>query len=117
MEGTAVMRKQTKRFIDENPSVITFERNARITDGMGGWLPGDPIPVEPQTVRVVEQVSAQAVERRTSAGEMTSPEFKVVAEWDADIQMNDTMLWNGLTLEVVWIILMPYEKTCDMAVR
>jgi hypothetical protein len=119
MEGVAILRRQTKQFIDENPVTLQFIRFEQIDDGMGGHYDAEePTPVDPQVVRIVEQASgSQAVERRNSAGEMVMPEFKIVAEWNADVLRGDTVEHAGLNLEVVWIILSPYEKTCDMAVR
>lgn len=115
MEGTTVLKEQTKRFIDENPTDIVFTHNARVPDGMGGYTTA-PTPVPAQRVRVIQSVSAQATERRTTSGEMVSPDMKILGEWDADIHKDDTFVWNGLNVEVVWVVVLPYEKTAEVVV-
>lgn len=116
MEGVGVLREQTKRFIDENPTDIAFTHNEKTPDGMGGYTL-TPTPVPPQTVRVIQTVSAQSTERRTLSGEMTTPDLKVLGEWDVDMQIGDTFEWMGLPVEIVWIVVLPYEKTAEVAVR
>lgn len=116
MEGIGVLREQTKRFIAENPIDIVFTRNVKTPDGAGGTTSA-PVSLEPQTVRVIQQASAQSSERRTVSGEMTTPDYKVLTEWDADIAMGDTFEWRNLDAEIVWIIDMPYERTAEIAVR
>lgn len=116
MEGVGVLREQTERFIAENPSDIIFTRNTKVEDGMGGHTL-DPHPLDSQRVRIIQQVSAQATERRTVSGEMTTPDMKVLAAWDADLEMGDTFEWRDLPVEVIWIVELPYEKTAEVAVR
>jgi hypothetical protein len=116
MEGVAILREQTKRFIDENPTDVVFTHNTPVSDGMGGHTT-TPTPVPAQTVRIIQAVSAQSSERRTVSGEMTTPDMKVLAEWDADIEMGDTFEWRNLPVEVIWVVELPYEKTAEVAVR
>lgn len=116
MEGTNVLKEQTQQFILENPAEIVFTRNTPVSDGMGGFTT-DPTPLEPQTVRVIQTVSAQATERRTISGEVTTPDMKVLAEWDADIEVGDTFKWQTMDVEVVWVVVLPYEKTAEVARR
>lgn len=116
MEGTDVLKEQTKRFIDENPTDVVFTHNTPVSDGMGGHTM-NPTPVPAQTVRIIQMVSAQATERRTVSGEMVSPDMKVLGEWDADIKKDDTFIWNGLDMEVVWVVVLPYEKTAEVVAR
>lgn len=116
MEGTTVLREQTKRFIDENPAEITFTRNTPTPDGAGGET-DSALPLGKQVVRVIPQVSAQSTERRTVSGNMVTPDMKVLAEWDADLQRGDTFEWDDMPVEVIWVVVLPYEKTAEVAVR
>lgn len=117
MEGTAVLKEQTEQFIGENPTDIVLTRRTKSPDGAGGSVLGPPTPLLTQRVRLVETVSSAAIERRTSAGEVIRPDYKMLMEWDADVLVGDTLTYNGLRMEVVWVVLMPYEKTAELTVR
>lgn len=115
--GTRVLREQTRKFIAESAYEVILTRGTRTDDGAGGFFIADPTPLGPQTVKVIQISSAAAVERKSVGGEVVRPDIKLLCEWDADIQMGDTMDWNGLVLEVVWMIRLDYEITAEMGAR
>lgn len=115
-EGTAVERKQTHEFILDNPTELIITRNVKVSDGAGGSTLS-PTPLDPQTVRMVPQVRATSVERRTVGGEVVSPDVNMVAEWDADLQVGDTFKYQNLHMEVVWVYDLGYEKMAEVASR
>jgi len=117
MQGEAVMRDQTKHFIDEDPTDIILTRNVKQEDGAGGYILTDPALQPVQTFKVTQAVSAQDTERRTVAGEVVIPSIALVCEWDANIEIGDTFNWNDLLVEVVWLVRLPYVVTAEVAVR
>lgn len=117
MQGVAVLREQTRRFIADLPTEVTLSRSVASDDGAGGTVYGPPASLSPQTFKLTQQSESSATERRTSDGEVVRPTLRVVAEWDADIAIGDTFTWNGLPVEVVWITALPYEKLAEVAIR
>lgn len=117
MEGLGTLRAQTRHFINDLPTVVTFMRGSVTDDGAGGTTVANPVPVGPLTVKVTQQSESEAVERRNADGETVRPSLRLVAEWDADIAMGDTFAWNGLDCEVVWITALPYVKRCEVSAR
>jgi hypothetical protein len=115
--GVRVLREQTRKFIAEDAVEVVLTRGTRTPDGAGGFTIANPAPLLPQTMKVIQIASAAAVERKSVGGEVVRPDIKLLAEWDADIQMGDTMEWNGLILEVVWMIKLDYEVTAEMGAR
>lgn len=114
-QGMHVLKEQTRRFIDENPLYINLTRNARVSDGAGGYTT-TPSALEPQTMRVVPQSRLVSVERRTTGGAMVKPDMNLVCQFNADVQRGDTFTYNGLLMEVIWVNDIGYEKIAEVAV-
>lgn len=115
MEPLTARERQTKRFINENPSTIVFARNTKTPDGAGGFTE-IPTNLEPQVVRVVQQRRAIAIERRNSAGEVVNPTITLVCMPYTDVERDDTFKWEGLAAEVVWITDLGYVKHAEVAI-
>lgn len=97
-----VLRKQTHRFIAENPEDVTLRRNAtRTGDGAGGWTttPGTPIP--PQRVRLV--IQGGNVASRNLDGEEVSPAYVMLAEYDADVEIGDVFTLAGRDYKIHFV--------------
>jgi hypothetical protein len=111
-----VLRKQTTAYIAANPVAVALVRTVLVDDGAGGKKPASVGPLSPQTVRIIQQNDLRTgVERRTVAGEVVRPTLAMLTEWNANVEEGDTFTWNDLSLEVVWITDLGYEKTCEVA--
>lgn len=115
MSEYAVKVRNTKRFIDQNPSFITLMRGVDVPDGAGGSTE-TPAPLEPQEMRVVQQARAVATERRNSAGEVVTPTITLVCMPDTDIKRGDEFTWEGLSAEVVWVTDLKYVKHGEVSI-
>lgn len=100
-QGLTVERKQTKQFIDQNPTEVVLQRASWVPDGAGGQKPAQWTEVKPQTMRLVPQTLPK--ETRTSAGEMVNVEFIIVAEHNADIKEDDVFVMDNRRYEIVWV--------------
>ena len=108
-------RRQTRAYIKENPTTVTFMRGAATDDGAGGVIYGDREPVDPQVVRIIQQQRAVDTERRNNDGEVTRPNVTVMCEHDADVQEGDQFPWEGVTMEVRWITDLDYELLLEVS--
>lgn len=111
-----VLREQTEFFIDQNPIDLVLSRITKVDDGAGGTTE-DSVPLDAQKMRLVKPAPSTSVERRTVGGEMVFPTLSVVAQFDADMQRGDTFKYQGLTMEIVWVNDMGYEKIGEAAPR
>jgi len=116
MQGLAVLRRQTKTFIDENPTAIVFTRSTRESDGAGGKRRAVSTPLSPQSVRVVEQNTVVDAHTRNVGGEMLRPNIKIVAAHDDDIIPGDTFMWGTEQVQVTWIWDRKYELLCEVGI-
>lgn len=98
-----VMRKQTTEFIAVYPQVIALVRTAMESDGSGGFKTVGPNPLGPQTFRQITQPTNTQVLRRTIDGEEVSPDFVLLGEWNADVQIGDWYMKDGAKHEVVYV--------------
>jgi hypothetical protein len=108
----SVMREQTTAFIQYRPELVTLVRSAKVADGMGGVSRGTPAPLLPQRMRMVpaRNVDEQAPVRVTNSGQTVTPNWFLVAEHDADIQIGDTTTVRNHKLEVIFISDLPDER-------
>ena len=111
-QGLDVLRKQTREFIDENPTSIALTRSTRVSDNAGGFRTTTET-LEPQAVRIIEQ-PATSVESRTVSGEVLKPDFVVIGEHDLDIREGDswsrTINGQKQTFEVMYV---RYERSYE----
>lgn len=98
-----VMRRQTKHFINVYPLSIALVRTVMTPDGSGGVKSLGPDPLDPQTFRQITQPTSPQVLRRTIDGEEVQPDFVLLGEWDADIQVGDWYMKDGAKHEVVYV--------------
>jgi hypothetical protein len=107
------LKRQTDRFIKDDPTTLVLTRNMRVSDGAGGYTT-TPTDLDPQVVKVV-QTFPRATERRNQAGQVVTPSIYLVMYHDANVQNGDTFLWRGLDAEVVWITELDYVKHAEVA--
>lgn len=98
----AVLRKQTKSFIDENPISILLLRTVKSSDGAGGTTsaPADPA-VDPQTFRKIIQTKGN--DARDIDNERVRPEFVLIGLFDADIKSGDRFMLNAIKYKVEYV--------------
>jgi hypothetical protein len=101
----AVMRKQTKQFIDDNPITVTLYRpGAQHSDGAGGvtWDPGTDLA--PQVMRLITKNQAgDSVSRTNVDGTTVQPDFVLLGEYDADVKNGDTFQLDGVEARVLYV--------------
>lgn len=115
-QGIRVLREQTRKFIAENPVTVVLTHHAKEPDGAGGytWSTAGATTV---TGRIIPRATAMDTERRTSTGEVVRPDTTLLCSFDADVRIDDTYQWKGMTVEVVWVNDMGYEKVAEVVVR
>lgn len=102
-------RRVTSAFIEADWIDVVLQRSPRTPDGAGGVLVGDPVPQPAQRFRLIPQEDG-ATARTTAEGELATPEFMLMGEWDCDMQR-----WDGFTLpdgrrfQIVYIDNRQYE--------
>lgn len=117
MDDLLAMQRQTKQFIDENPITVNLQRDSLIPDGAGGHSV-TPNPVGNQVFRMISQSTSSAVERRTSDGQLVSPEFVLLGEYDADARNGDFYMLDGIKYEIVYVRFdRRYETWSEVAYR
>lgn len=100
----AVLRKQTKQFIDDHPVSVTMTRGgARTSDGAGGYTVTPGAPIQAQTVRLIPQDQRGGTQSVNVDGEEVSPVYVIIAEHDADIKKDDVFVHNARNYEVTWV--------------
>lgn len=112
-----VLRRQTTQYIKQNQADVVLNRKSVTDDGAGGVIHGADHFLDAQHARIIQTSESESVERRTVDGENVVPILNMLMEWDADVQEGDQFTWNGHTCEVVYIMTMQYEKTCEVAFR
>lgn len=108
----AVLKKNTDAFIASNPTDIVITRIEEQSDGHGGFLPGEPVDLEPQTVKIQPMRDRANVMVSTAGEAVDVPTHEVVARWDADIKKNDTFEYRGDPYRVVFV-----DTALDYVVR
>ena len=101
----AVMRKQTKHFIDDNPVTVTLNRpGSKSSDGAGGFVVAMGSDLDPQVMRLITMnQSGEAVSRSSLDGTIVQPNYVLLGEYDADINEGDTFQMQGLEARVVYV--------------
>lgn len=98
-----VNRRQTIRFINDNPVMIEFKRpGARVSDGAGGWTTSAGSTLAPQKVRMVIQPRAGTVQRNIDS-ETVDPQYVIIGEHDLDVGMNDAFVLENRNYSVKFI--------------
>lgn len=97
-----VMRKQTTSFIAVYPQSIVLTRPGSQPDGAGGTKP-NPSALSAQTFRQITQPTSPQVFTRTIDGEEVKPDFVLLGEWNADVQIGDWYVKDGAKHEIVYV--------------
>lgn len=113
MEGIATLKKQTRRFINDNPTDIVLMRRVEVEDGAGGFTHTDK-PLDPQRMRVVETAGPGGVTSRNVAGSVDRPQRSIIAELDADIQETDKFTYQGMPCVIGYVQMLPYEIIAEV---
>jgi len=117
MRGIAVLREQTKQFIDDNPVDIEITRDTLVDDGAGGRT-RQPVTLPAQRVRITFNTARTAgIENRTVAGEVMMPDYQLTAEWDADLRDNDSFTYQGTRCEITIATVVGNYETSALVVR
>lgn len=115
-QGLAVEREQTEQFIDQRASSVVLSRPVRADDGAGGST-STLTPLPAQKARFISQRSAVSVERRTVGGVTVKPDMVLMMLWDANVRRGDVFTYQNLTMEVVWVHDLDYEKLAEVVAR
>lgn len=102
MAKWSVERGQTRDFIAEAPTEISIQRDTLSPDGAGGFGKVTST-LDPQTVRIIERNTAASVLRTTVDGREVTPDFVIIAEYDADIRTDDAFFLDGIKYEIVYV--------------
>ena len=116
MQGVAIEREQTRKFIAENPVNVVLTRRTKVADGAGGSR-DTTLALPAQRMRAIPQRSGVSVERRTVNGVTVTPDLVLQGEHNCDIQRGDWFTYNGIAMEVVWVTTLPYEKLAEVTMR
>lgn len=101
-DDIAVLRAQTKEFIDVNPTSVVISRKNITSDGEGGVQ--HTLTVLPaQIMRLITQPSGSAVLRTTIEGEELTPDFVLLGVHDSDMVHGDWFMRDGAKYELVYV--------------
>lgn len=99
---TDAQRRQTKAFIDAEPTDIRLQRAELTPNGAGGTRIGAASPLPPQTVRLlIPTITSGQGERQLLDGEAVAIDYVLLGEWDADVKRGDWFYLNGVKYEIV----------------
>lgn len=112
MQGVATLKKQTRWFINQNPTSVVLNRKTKVDDGAGGSTYTTK-PLDPQTVRLIESNPVNVTTRNVS-GSMDLPQRFIVATADADVIEGDTFTDQGNKYRVGYVLRRPYELTAEV---
>lgn len=95
-------RRNTQAFIDADWVTITLLRAEWSSDGAGGSVKGDSVPLTPQRMRLIPSQDGATL-RTTANGEEVAPDYTLMGLWDADIERWDEFTLNGMRYEIVFV--------------
>lgn len=99
-----IQRLGTKEFISADPRDIVLLRTPLINNGTGGATEGTPVPLPPQTMRLIPVNSQVSAERTMPDGRVLKPSYTLMAEVGANMMYGDTFeLPDGTTGEVAYV--------------
>jgi hypothetical protein len=99
-----IQRLGTKEFISADPRQIVLLRTPLIPNGTGGTTEGTPVPLPPQTMRLIPVNSQVSAERTTSDGRVLKPSYTLMGEVGVNMMYGDTFeLPDGTTGEVAYV--------------
>lgn len=99
----AMLRENTKAFIDTDYKDLTFSRRSKVPNGSGGFTEiYTPLP-SAQRVRLIPQHGNLSPQRETLDGTAVVPEFILLAEHSADLARWDTFVDQGMRYQVLWV--------------
>lgn len=100
----AMLRRQTQEFIAWDPRSVVLVRIPLEDNGTGGTTELPPVPLPPQTVRLIPFNSQVSAERQLPDGRVLKPSWTVMGEVGTDILYGDTFdLPDGTTGEVIYV--------------
>lgn len=101
-EELALLRSQTTDFIAADFKDITLARLTRTANGSGGFTSAYTPLVFPQRMRLIPQAGA-GTNRQTLDGEAATPEYVLLAPYDANILRWDTFTDQGRRYQVLFV--------------
>lgn len=104
----------TRAFILADAEEIVLWRRGKVSDGAGGFTLSPPVPLAPQTSRLIPQ-SDMVLEIEDSNGRMAVPEWVIMMEPGSDLERYDQFEWRGLNWEISQVHMKPdYEMKGDV---
>lgn len=99
----ALLREQTKDFIDTDYKELTLIRRTETPNGSGGFeVTEDPL-VFPQRFRLIPLQGAMSPLRETLDGEAVQPTHILLGEYDVSMERWDKFVDQGGRYQIVWI--------------
>ena len=101
-----LLRKQTAQFIAANQVDLALHRPVFNDDGAGGIERDDDQVLSAQAMRLIQQAAGRfSLERRTLDGQTVTPNYVLMAKYDADMKPGDTFTMGDPDkyYEVVWV--------------
>lgn len=98
-------QRNTRAFIQADPSRVTLIRPTKVLTAAGGHKPGEPITLPPQTVRLVP-LSGNVWDRskqKTDEGNLPDVTFQLVGMPGLDIKKGDHFVWKHDDWEVIHV--------------
>lgn len=101
-------RRISRAFIDADSRSVVLLRGAFTSDGAGGKIRGEGVPLAAQRMRLIPQEDG-ATARTTAEGETATPEYMLMGEWDADMERFDEFELDGVRYQIVYVDDRQYE--------
>jgi len=113
----SVQRQLTKVFIEADKIQVVLSRSTPTDDGAGGTIPGSPVDLPPQTMRLIP-LGDGAQERFNANGVAVTPSYMLMGYHDSDMEREDQLVIGGRRYEIVFINEnQQYEKKGEVAYR
>lgn len=114
-----LQRKQTRAYIAADPLPVILSRSSLVRDPSGGYVRNTPTSLASQLMRLDPTAANNAPVRRTVDGIEISPEYVLLAEWNADIERGDWFYKSDVKYEIVFVddTQRKYETRAEVANR
>lgn len=101
-------RRQTRGYIEADPSSIVLTRNERVKTETGGWRDQETL-LPAQTFKFLPASLAQQYTTPAVGGRATVSQDQLLGVWNADIKAGDTFTHEGEDYEVQEISRLSYR--------
>lgn len=91
------LRKATRKAIAENGDWGTITRKVKVSNGFGGMIQSEEVVTHKLYCTIFQESMTDWHFAPTEQGQLNGQIPALLAEWDADVQVDDVLEWRGKT--------------------